>query len=161
MGAAIPPFTTALAQNFATGNAIPLVSGAFGELNVEGHRLVEVCARYAAAKADNSDITPAEVRSAKGSPYNLLLSQLRRAIGCMTTRTSAEEKLRRVHLIRSSKPEAQTAAEAGMGNHRRTPNSQAPGWYHNFRNESLFSAFSRYRTQYDHFSNDERSRAGF
>ena len=59
--------------------AIPLVSGAFGELNVEGHRFVELCARYAAAIADNSDITPEEVRSAWGSPYNLLLSQLRRA----------------------------------------------------------------------------------
>ena len=106
------------------------MSGAFGELNVEAHRLVEVCARHAAAKAENSDITPEEVRSAKGSPYNLLLSQFRRALGCMATRTAVDEKLRRVHLIRSSKAEAQNAANAGMGNHRHTPNSQAPGWYY-------------------------------
>ena len=31
---------------------------ALGKLNFEGHWLVELCARIAAAIADNSDITP-------------------------------------------------------------------------------------------------------
>ncbi len=100
------PFTTAIQHTFATGNAIPLVSGAVGELNLEGHRLVELAARHAAAKADNSDITPeSAVTSVKGSPYkNLLLNQFRRAIGCMAMRVAMEEKLRRLPLIHAKKP---------------------------------------------------------
>ncbi len=58
------PFSTAIQRTFATGNAIPLVSRAvLGELNLEGHRLVELSARHAVAKADNSDITPRSVTS--------------------------------------------------------------------------------------------------
>ena len=55
------PFTTAIQQNFAEGNAIPLVIGAFGELCSDGHRLVEKLAGYAAVKADNADISPDSV----------------------------------------------------------------------------------------------------
>ncbi len=111
------PFTTAIQHTFATGNAIPLVLGAVGELNLEGHRLVELAARHAAAHADNSDITPESVTSVKGSPYNLLLNQFRRVIGCMAMRVAMEEKLRRLPLIRQSRVEANRAADCGMGNH--------------------------------------------
>ena len=155
------PFTSAIKNTFATGNAIPLVSGAIGELNVEGHRLIELLARYVAAIEDNSDITPEDVSSARGNPYNLLLAQFRRAIGCVAIRTAVEEKLRRVHLIRSSKAEANSAAQSGMGNHRCTPNRQSPSWFNSFRNEDTFNAFYRYRTQYDHFYTENRNCAGF
>ena len=155
------PFQRAIQQTFATGNAIPLVVGAVGEFCVEGHRLVELMARHAAVKADNSDITPDKVNSAKRSPYNLYLTQFRRAIGCMAIRTAVEEKLRRVHLISSSKAEANIAAQSCMGNHRRTPNSQAPAWFHNFRNENIFDAFYRYRAHYDHFPSEYGQSAEF
>ena len=69
------PFSDAIKQTFATGNVLPLVSGAFAEVNVEAQHLVEKCAKHAAVLEDNSDITPGEVSSAKGSAYNLLLSQ--------------------------------------------------------------------------------------
>ena len=59
------------------------MSGAFAEVNAEAKRLVEKFARHAAALEKNSDITPEEARSAKGIAYNLLLSQFRRAIGCL------------------------------------------------------------------------------
>ena len=55
-----------------------------------------------------------EVRSAKDSPYNLLLSQFRRAIGCLAIRNAIEEKLCSVHLIRPSKADANNAAQAGI-----------------------------------------------
>ncbi len=155
------PFQRAIQQTFASGNAIPLVFGAVGEFCVEGHRLVELLARYAAAKAENSDITPDKVSSAQRSPYNLYLSQFRRAIGCMAIRTAVEEKLRRVHLIRSSKAEANIAAQSGMGNHRQSSNSQAPAWFHNFRNEHIFDAFYRYRTHYDHFPSEYGQSSAF
>jgi len=79
------------------------VSGAFAEVNVEAQRLVEKCAKHAAAMEDNSDITPEEVSSVKGSAYNLLLSQCRRGIGCLGMKVAVEEKLRRIMLIRSNK----------------------------------------------------------
>ncbi len=62
----------------------------------------------------------------------------------MAMRTAVvEEKLRRIPLIRQSRAEANNAANSCtvcMGSHRRTPNSQAPGWYDNFRNENIFDA---------------------
>jgi len=69
------PFSEAIKQTFTTGNVLPLVSGAFAEVNVEAQCLVEKCAKHATALEDNSDITPEEVSSTKGSAYNLLLSQ--------------------------------------------------------------------------------------
>ena len=58
------PFTMVMAQTSATGNA-----------NFEGHLVEELCARYVGPKAENSYIIPEEVRSARGSPYDLLLPQ--------------------------------------------------------------------------------------
>ncbi len=74
------PFTTVIQQNFAQGNAIPLVSGAFGELCSDGHRLV---GGNAAVTAENTYITPDSIRSAKGSLLTistLLISYLPLAV---------------------------------------------------------------------------------
>ena len=131
---------------------MPVICGAFGELNLHTHRLVTKCAKHAAADRDNSDITPEEVSSARGSPYNLILSQFRRAIGCLATRTAADEKLRKIMLIRSSKLEANRAAQNGTSNHRRKFNPRSPGWFDNFRNETFHDAFYRYHTTYDNFT---------
>jgi hypothetical protein len=110
LGEASKPFSNAIKQTFTTGNVLPLVSGAFAEVNAEAKRLVEKCARHAAALEENSDITPEEACYAKGSAYNLLLSQFRRAIGCLGMKAAVEEKLRRIMLIRSNKREANAAA---------------------------------------------------
>ncbi len=69
------PFTTAYTNTFATGGVMPVIFGAFGEIDKNSHRLVINCAKHAAADRENSDITPEEVSSSKGSPYNLILSQ--------------------------------------------------------------------------------------
>jgi len=151
----IDPFSQAIKQTFATGNVIPLVSGAFAEVNVEAQRLIVKCAQHAAALEDNSDITPEEVSSAKGSAYNLLLSQFRRGIGCLGMKVAVEEKLRRIMLIRSNKREANAAAHNGTSNHRRCFNKNTPRWYSNERNEAQYDAFYRYRTKYDNFHSDE------
>ena len=145
------PFISAYINTFATGGVMPIVCGAFGEMNIHTHRLVTKCARHAAASRDNSDITPEEVSSTKGSPYNLILSQFRRSLGCVAMRAAADEKLRKVMLIRSSKAEANAAAQNAASNHRRKYNPRSPGWYDNFRNESFHDAFYRYRTTYDNF----------
>ena len=82
-----------LLRSYWAGDAIPLVSGSFGELNVDGHCLIDKCAKYAASLVDNSDITPEDVHYAKGSPYNLFLGQFWQAIGCLVVWTVAHEKL--------------------------------------------------------------------
>ena len=85
-----------------------------------------------AADRDNSDITPEEVSSAEGSPYNLIVSQFRRSLGCLAMRAAADEKLRKIMLIRSSKAEANAAVQNATSNHRRKYNPRSPGWYDNF-----------------------------
>ena len=65
------PFTTAYTNTFATGGIMPVICGAFGDMNKETHQLVVKCAKHAATKQDNSE----EVSSAKGSPYSSILSQ--------------------------------------------------------------------------------------
>jgi hypothetical protein len=128
----------------------------FAEVNAEAKRLVvEKCARHAAALEENSDITPEEARSAKGSAYNLLLSQFRRAIGCLGMKVAVEEKLRRIMLIRSNKREANAAAHNGASNHRKCFNKNSPRWYSNERNEANYDSFYRYRTKYDNFHSYE------
>jgi len=150
-------FSEAIKQTFTTGNVLPLVSGAFAVVNVEAQCLVEKCAKHAAALEDNSDITPKEVSSAKGSAYNLLLSQFRRGIGCLgMMKVAVEEKLRRIiMLIRSNKREANAAAHNGTSNHRRCFNKNTPRWYSNERNEAQYDAFYWYLTKYDNFHSDE------
>ena len=99
--------------------------------------------------------TPEEVSSAKGSAYNLLLSQFRRGIGCLGMKVAVEEKLRRIMLIWSNKREPNAAAHNGTSNHRRCFNTNTPRWYSNERNEVQYDAFYRYRTKYDNFHSDE------
>ena len=131
---------------------MPIICGAFGEMNKETHKLIIKCAKHATAHRDNSDITPEEVSAAKGSPYSLILSQFRRAFGCLAMRTAADEKLRKIMLIRSSRYEANQAAHNATSNHRSKFNSRSPGWYDNFCNETSHDAFYRYRTSYDNFT---------
>ena len=77
--------------------------------------MIVKCAKHAAAALeDKSDITPEEISSAKGSAYNLLLSQFRRGIGCLGMKVAVEEKLQRIMLIRSNKQEANAAAHNKM-----------------------------------------------
>ena len=109
----------------------PLVSGAFGELNVEGHRLVALCARFAAAQTDNADITPPPVLPVPSGDW-----------------------------LRGSSDGDRGEIAPDLVEQRPTMR-QAPTWFNNLRNESLFGAFFRYRTQYDHFLSDDRNRAGF
>ena len=144
------PFTRTLQQNFHSGGVHPIIVGAFGETNIETHALLKMCAKHAAARESNSDVSPEEVASQFGSTYNILLAQFRRGLGCLSVRAAIEEKLRRVQLIRPTPTAAAAAADAGVGNHR-NGHRRGPGWYHNQRNESMFDDFYRYSHQHDNF----------
>ena len=115
------------------------------------------CHSFSQHQHQKQHITPEEVSSAKGSAYNLLLSQFRRGIECLGMKVAVEEKLRRIMLIRSNKREANAVAHNGTSNHRRCFNKNTPRWYSNERNEAQYDAFYRYRTKYDNFHSDENN----
>ena len=143
------PFSEAIKKSFHSGGVHPIVLGAFGEANEYTHKLLKLCAKHAAARESNTDISPEAISSARGSPYNVFLVQFRRSLGCLALRTAIEEKLRRVQLIRPSERSAAEAADAGVGNHR---SGNGPSWYQNGRNASLFDDFYRYSHSHDNFS---------
>lgn len=52
------PFSEALKNSFHSSGVHPIVFGAFGETNADSERLNKKCAKYAAARAENADVTP-------------------------------------------------------------------------------------------------------
>ena len=75
-------------------------------------QFVTLCAQLAAARTENSSMTPYEARSAKGSSFHIISSQLfKLALGCAASRIAAETKLRRTFLIRPTKQGADIARD--------------------------------------------------
>ena len=106
-----------------------------------------MCAKNASIRAENADVTPLNNTQQKGSNYQVMLTQFRRAIGVLSVRTMAEVKLRRTHFIRSSKIEANAAAQP---EHRQYyENESNPFWYQNRRNQENFREFYAYHGQYN------------
>ena len=146
------PFKNALKNKFNSGGVHPLVFGAFGETNTECDKMIRMCAKYAATRAENADVTPLNNTRQKGSSYQVMLTQFRRAIGVLSMRTMAEVKLRRTHFIRSSKNAANAAAQP---EHRRYyENESNPFWYQNRRNQETFQEFYAYHAQYSNESTE-------
>ncbi len=125
---------------------MPVICGAFEEMNKETHLLIIKCAKHAEANQDISNITPEENSSAKGSPYHLILSHFRRAFGCLAMRTAADEKLRKIMLIRPFRFKANQVANNTARSHRCKFNPRSPGWNHNFRIETFHDALNFFVT---------------
>ena len=148
------PFSRALSDNFHSGGAHPMVFGAFGECNKKVKWLVTLCAQLAAARTENSSMTPHEARSAKGSSFHIILSQFKRALGCAASRIAAETKLRRTFLIRPTKQGADIAARSAASNHYNRFSGHSPHWFHSPENEDAFNDFYTYKTHYQNFYDD-------
>ena len=74
-----------------------------------------------------------DLDSSRGSPFQLLLNQFRKAVGVLCIRNVVEEKLRRIMYIRPTKEGAKAAANtSNRRNNART--RHGPSWYNNFRN---------------------------
>ena len=86
-------FANALKYKFSSGGVYPVVSGEYGESDVTASRLIKKCVTLAAARAENAHVTPLSDNNQKGSIYHTMLTQFRRALGVMATRTSAEIKI--------------------------------------------------------------------
>ena len=144
------PFATALTSQFHSGGVIPLVFGTYAEANKETHELIKFCARTAAAHEHNARISPEDLDSSRGSPFQLLLNQFRKAVGVLCIRNVVEEKLRRIMYIRPTKEGAKAAANtSNRRNNART--RHGPSWYNNFRNNETFDAFYAFSSKYDDF----------
>ena len=104
------PFQNAY-NTFHKGGIIPLVIGAYGEINEEFHDLLKVCARMAVARGDavyNSPIFESEV---KGGAYSITLHLYHRAIAGEIARGLSMHKRSRLHFVRGTKEEAARVAE--------------------------------------------------
>jgi len=143
------PFSEALKNNFNLGGFHPVVFRAFGETNLETERMIKKCAKYAASRSENSDVTPLCNTLRKGTTYQVMLSQFRRAIGVLFVRTAAEIKIRRTALIHRTRTEINAAAQ--LEQRRWYENSGNPFWYQNRDNEEHFHEFYAYHTQYNNF----------
>ena len=110
------------------------------------------CAKYAAARAENSDLTPLNNTTQKGNMYKVMLTQYCRALGALEVRTSAEPKLRRTALIRQSRSEANATAQPTY--RRYYYNEGNSFWYQNRRNKENFNELYAYHTQYENYYTD-------
>ena len=75
----VGPFEEALGQ-FHTGNAFPIVAGAFGEVNEDASKLVTNLARLTAQTDFGKSMSPLVSHSRKGGAFPIMLSQFRRAL---------------------------------------------------------------------------------
>ena len=77
------PFASALTLQFHSGGVIPLVFGTYAEENKETHELIKFCARTAAAHEHIARLSPEDLDSWRGSPFQLLLNQFRKVVGVL------------------------------------------------------------------------------
>jgi hypothetical protein len=89
-----------LAQGrFLTGRVIPLVVGAFGDVNEALKRELKQVAKAAAAGTDGLTISPLINTDRKGGAFRIMRQQFRRAIGCATVRGQAKLTLGRLKRV--------------------------------------------------------------
>ena len=68
---------------FYTGNVLPFVAGAFGEVNEDASKLITKLARLTAKTDFGKSMSPLVSPSRKGGAFPIMQSQFRRALGCM------------------------------------------------------------------------------
>lgn len=125
-----------------------MVFGAFGETDKTTQALIKQCVKYAAARSENSNHSPMNSEGREGI-FQVMLSQYRRAIGVMATRTAAEIRIRTCGFIRSSIDEADAVKQPDM--HRYHNNYTYNSWYKNRENEDQFREFWAYHSQHNSF----------
>ena len=130
----VGPFEAALGR-FYTGNVLPFVVGAFGEVNEDASKLITKLARLTAKTDFGKSMSPLVSHSRKGGAFPIMQSQFRRALGCMIARGQAQHLLKRRHYARPSAREAYHTAEDNHSKHRSRPKASMSGyarWWQNF-----------------------------
>jgi hypothetical protein len=71
-----------------------MVFGTYAEANKETHELIKFCAQTAAVHEHNARLSPEDLDSSRGSPFQLLLNQFCKAVNVLCIQNVVEEKLR-------------------------------------------------------------------
>jgi len=124
----VGPFEAAQGR-FIGGQVIPLVAGAFGEVNKDFEKVLKTLAKLAAAGEDGMSISPLRNLDRKGGAYVIMLQQFRRALGVTVVRGMAKHKLSRLHYVRGTAEEAKYTAEANHNNNRWKAGQRGSSWY--------------------------------
>ena len=124
----VGPFEAAQGR-FIGGQVVPLVVGAFGEVNKDFEKVLKTLAKLAAAGEDGMSISPLRNLDRKGGAYVIRLQQFRRALGVTVVRGMANHKLSRLHYVRGTVEEAKYTAEANHSNNRWKAGQRGSSWY--------------------------------
>ena len=109
-------------------------------------KLIKKCARLAAARSENAEVSPFVEDNTRGSVYQVMLSQFKRALGIMSVSTNAETKIERIWFTKDSVVEVDAVAQP---NHPKYNYKRRHSWYENDRNEELYNEFLAYHSHKD------------
>jgi hypothetical protein len=138
------PFEAAQGR-FFTGQVIPLVVGAFGEVNEELEKVLKRVAKAAAAETDGLSISPLINTDRKGGAFRIMHQQFRRAIGCAIIRGQAKLTLGRLHYVRATREEAASVSKSHHSDNRWTPSQRGRSSWFNDHTAEGYTTFEQFR----------------
>ena len=132
----VGPFEEALGQ-FHTGNVYCsyCCRRVRRSQREDASKLVTNLARLTAQTDFGKSMSPLVSHSRKGGAFPIMLSQFRRALGCLIARGQAQHLLKRRHYARPSAREAYQTADDNHSKHRSRPKASMSGyarWWQNF-----------------------------
>ena len=138
------PFEAAQGR-FFTGQVIPLVVGAFGDVNEELEKVLKRVAKAAAAETDGLSISPLINTDRKGGAFRIMHQQFRRAIGCAIVRGQAKLTLGRLHYVRATREEAASVSKSHHSDNRWTPSQRGRSSWFNDHTAEGYTTFEQFR----------------
>ena len=126
----VGPFEAAQGR-FIGGQVVPIVAGAFGEVNKDFAKMLRTLAKLASSGEDGMSISPLRNLDKKGGAFAIMHHQFRRAVGVTIVRNMANHKLSRLHYVRATEADAKNTAEANHSDNRGWNRGQQgrSGWY--------------------------------
>jgi hypothetical protein len=138
------PFEAAQGRFFA-GQVIPLVVGAFGDVNEALEKVLKRVAKAAAAGIDGLTISPLINTDRKGGAFRIMHQQFRRAIGCVIVRGQAKLTLGRLHYVRVTREEAARVSKSHHSDNRWTPSQRGrSSWFNDHTAEGCTTLNGHY-----------------
>ena len=147
-GGIVGPFEAAQ-RRFYRGQVIPLIFGAFGDINEDADKIIRRLAREAASGDDGMTISPLVNTDRKGGAYPIMLQQFRRIVGVGIVRGQAKHKLARLHYVRETAAEAAAVCKSHHSDNRWKPSQNGrASWYSQHVPEG-YGTFEQFRNGYD------------
>jgi hypothetical protein len=145
------PFEKAL-RSFATGGPIPIVFGAFGEVNKGCDKVINMLAKLAAKTTFGKSLAPCRSASKLGAE-TLLRIQFRRVLGVQIAKANARLKLQRLHLVGSTPDEARNLSRQQRHSRHWNPDTDCSSRFSaNYNRNSNYQAWFEFRQSTRHFS---------